>query len=93
MEITFTLETLYPTPCIHDMYLEVRDGNNKSASLLGKFCGRNFSTIVRSSGQNLFLNPSYYDSLRWITGYYKMSYFTNNKAANKTGKYCLDESI
>ncbi|PFX19884.1 Slit-like 1 protein [Stylophora pistillata] len=41
VELNFTLRTSYPTPCVDDMYLEVRDGYNKSANLLGRFCGRN----------------------------------------------------
>ena len=40
MELNFSLETSHGTPCIDDMYLEVRDGYNKSANLLGVFCGR-----------------------------------------------------
>ncbi|CAH3139380.1 unnamed protein product, partial [Pocillopora meandrina] len=43
VELSFTLKTSNPTPCIDDMYLEVRDGYNKSSSILGVFCGRNIS--------------------------------------------------
>ena len=50
MELNFTMESSYLTPCIYDEYFEVRDGYNKSANLLGVFCGRNISVIVRSSG-------------------------------------------
>ncbi|CAH3165144.1 unnamed protein product, partial [Pocillopora meandrina] len=46
VELNFTMQSLYPTPCIYDQYLEVRDGYNKSANLLGEFCGRNISVIM-----------------------------------------------
>ena len=42
VELNFTMQSLYPTPCIYDQYLEVRDGYNKSANLLGEFCGGTF---------------------------------------------------
>ncbi|CAH3140138.1 unnamed protein product, partial [Pocillopora meandrina] len=53
VEMNFAMQSLYPTPCIYDQYLEVRDGYNKSANLLGEFCGRNISVIVRSIEPNL----------------------------------------
>ncbi|CAH3165135.1 unnamed protein product, partial [Pocillopora meandrina] len=53
VELNFTVESSYLTPCIDDKYLEVRDGYNKSANLLGVFCGRNISVIVRSIEPNL----------------------------------------
>ncbi|CAH3139397.1 unnamed protein product, partial [Pocillopora meandrina] len=58
VELNFTLKTSYPAPCIDDMYLEVCDGYNESSNLLGVFCGRNISSTVRSSGQNLWLRKS-----------------------------------
>ncbi|PFX13920.1 hypothetical protein AWC38_SpisGene21961 [Stylophora pistillata] len=59
VELNFTLETSDEIPCIDDdMYLEFRDGYDGSANLLGRFCGRNISGIVRSSGQNLWLRKS-----------------------------------
>ena len=78
VELNFSLETSHGTPCIDDMYLEVRDGYNKSANLLGVFCGRNISVIVRSSGQNLWIRKSaHYFSRFW--GSY------TNKTLNFTG--------
>ena len=91
VELNFTLKTSYPIPCIDDMYLEVRDGYKKSASLLGRFCGRKISGIVRSSGQNLWLRFSYNDSILWFSGYYQMTYSLSNKTANTSGNYCLNE--
>ncbi|CAH3158154.1 unnamed protein product, partial [Pocillopora meandrina] len=46
VELNFTMESSYLTPCIDDKYLEVRDGYNKSANLLGVFCGRNISVFL-----------------------------------------------
>ena len=78
VELNFTMQSLYPTPCIYDEYLEVRDGYNKSANLLGVFCGRSISVIVRSSGQNLWIRKSAY-FLSWFRGSY------TNKKLNFTG--------
>ena len=58
MELNFTMQSSYLTPCIGDEYIEVRDGYNESANLLGVFCGRNISVIVRSSAQNLWIRKS-----------------------------------
>ena len=84
VELSFTLKTSNPTPCIDDMYLEVRDGYNKSSSILGVFCGRNISGVVRSSGQSLWLRKS-------DTFNYRFSGSYSNKTANATGKYWLTE--
>ena len=85
VELNFTLKTSYPTPCIDDMYLEVRDGNNESSNLLGVFCGRNISGIVRSSGQNLWLRKSDKFNHSWLHTIFSGSY--SNKTANTTGEY------
>ncbi|CAH3165141.1 unnamed protein product, partial [Pocillopora meandrina] len=53
LELNFIMESSYLTPCIDDEYIEVRDGYNWSANLLGVFCGRNISVIVRSIEPNL----------------------------------------
>ena len=81
MELNFTMESSYLTPCIDDKYLEVRDGYNKSANLLGEFCGWNFSVIVRSSGQKLWIRKSdhFNDDFGWFRGSY------TNKTLNFTG--------
>ncbi|XP_022810274.1 inactive serine protease PAMR1-like [Stylophora pistillata] len=46
-------------PCADEEYLEIRDGYNQSANLLGVFCGMNtpFFTL-RSSGHNMWLRFS-----------------------------------
>lgn len=58
IELNFTLETLYIGTCGADQHLEVRNGYNESAVLLGLFYGRNIAAIVRSSGRNLWLRKS-----------------------------------
>ena len=80
--MNFTMSSYWyePTPCIDDMYLEVRDGSNQSANLLGVFCGAYFAGIVRSSGQNMWLRKT--DEFRHR---FRGSY--TNKIANITGKY------
>ena len=78
VELNFTVESSYLTPCIDDKYLEVRDGYNKSANLLGVFCGMNISVIVRSSGQNLWIRKSAYYFNRFRGTY-------TNKIFNLTG--------
>ena len=80
VELNFSLETSHGTPCIDDMYLEVRDGYNKSANLLCVFCGGNMSVIFRSSGQNLWIGKSdHFDDFGWFRGSY------TNKTLNFTG--------
>ena len=78
VELNFTMESSYLTPYIYNEYLEVRDGYNKSANLLGVFCGGSISVIVRSSGQNLWIRKSAY-FLSWFRGSY------TNKKLNFTG--------
>ena len=91
VELNFTLKISYPTPCIDDMYLEVRDGNNESSNLLGVFCGSNISGIVRSSGQNLWLRKSDKFNDWWLYKNFSGSY--SNKTANTTGKHWLTEFL
>ena len=81
VELNFTLKTSNEIPCFDDnMYLEFRDGYDESANLLGRFCGRNISGIVRSSGQNLWLRKS--DNSNYLfRGLYR------NKTTNTKGKY------
>ena len=78
VELNLTMESLYLIPCIDDKYLEVRDGYNKSANLLGVFCGRNNSVIVRSRGQNLWIRKSAHNISRFRGSY-------TNKTLNFTG--------
>ena len=91
VELNFTLKTSYPTPCIDDIYLEVRDGYNESSNLLGVFCGSNISSTVRSSGQNLWLRKSDKFNHEWLHNNFSGSY--SNKTANTTGKYWLTEFL
>ena len=80
VELNLAMESSYLTPCIDDKYLEVRDGYNKSANLLGVFCGGNMSVIFRSSGQNLWIGKSdHFDDFGWFRGSY------TNKTLNFTG--------
>ena len=78
MELNFSLGTSHATPCIDNMYLEVRDGYNKSANLLGVFCGGNISVVMRSSGQNLWIRKSVHYISRFRGSY-------ANKTLNFTG--------
>ena len=78
VELNFTMESSYLTPYIYDEYLEVRDGYNKSANLLGVFCGGNISVVMRSSGQNLWIRKSVH-----YIGRFRGSYA--NKTLNFTG--------
>ena len=57
MELKFTMYSYWsiPRPCLRDNYLEIRDGNNRSANVLGVFCGDHKTTVVRSSGRYLWL--------------------------------------
>ena len=87
VELNFTLKTLYPTPCIDDLYLEVRDGYDESSNLLGAFCGRNISGIVRSSVQSLWLRKSDNFNNQLFHNHFSGSY--SNKTANTKGKYWL----
>ena len=89
VELNFTLKTSYPTPCIHDKYLEVRDGYDESSNLLGVFCGRNISGTVRSSGQSLWLRKSDNFNNQLLHNHFSGSY--SNKTANTKGKYWLTE--
>ena len=89
VELNFTLKTSYPTLCIDDMFLEVRDGYNESSNLLGVFCGRNISGIVWSSGQNLWLRKSDKFNYPLLHNIFSGSY--SNKTANTTGEYWLTD--
>ena len=69
-------------PCADEEYLEIRDGQNQSANLLGVFCGWRVTDVVRrSSGHNMWLKFS--PQRRY--GLYPKSY--RGKAQNETGKY------
>ena len=55
MELNFTMRSYYNAPCLWDEYLEIRDGNNQAANVLGVFCGDYKTAVVRSSGRYLWL--------------------------------------
>ena len=62
---SFQLETCtVPSVCTCD-YVEVRDGRDENARPLGKFCGNNGPSILRSSGQQLWVE---FDSNPLTTG-------------------------
>ncbi|PFX11715.1 Leucine-rich repeat-containing protein 3, partial [Stylophora pistillata] len=55
----YILSSLSGAPCADEEYLEIRDGYNQSANLLGVFCGRYTSYFtLRSSGHNMWLRFS-----------------------------------
>ena len=84
MELKFTMRSYwwYPRPCVQDNYLEIRDGNNQSANVLGVFCGDHKTAVVRSSGQNLWL--SFFPDNR-----YDLSAEYSEKSFNQTGTIFL----
>ncbi|PFX16597.1 Histidinol-phosphate aminotransferase [Stylophora pistillata] len=71
VEIRFSI--WFPgAPCADEEYLEIRDGYNQSANLLGVFCGRNTSYFtLRSSGHNMWLRFSLQHRywLEWSSSY------------------------
>ncbi|KAJ7376912.1 hypothetical protein OS493_031503 [Desmophyllum pertusum] len=63
VEMTFEMDSRYSfLSCIDDEYLEVRDGHNQSANLLGTFCCEDYYVylkgVVRSSGRYMWLKFS-----------------------------------
>ena len=86
LELNFTMDSLswYPRPCLRDNYLEIRDGNNQSANVLGVFCGDHKTAVVRSSGRYLWLR--FFPSRR----YYLNGYYTG-RSFNQTGTIFLDK--
>ncbi|KAJ7375208.1 hypothetical protein OS493_001951 [Desmophyllum pertusum] len=73
VEMAFIMRCTALQCCIDDEYLEVRDGHNQSANLLGTFCGRSTSHIIqgviRSSGRYMWLKFSP-DSSRYLYYFY-----------------------
>ena len=62
VEIEFAISQSYSSPgapCADEKYLEIRDGYNQFANLLGVFCGRNTPYFTRrSSGRSMWLRLS-----------------------------------
>ena len=84
MELKFTMYShrSIPRPCLWDNYLEIRDGNTRSANVLGVFCGNLKTTLVRSSGRYLWLTFSP-DSRYLLSAEY------SEKSFNQTGTIFL----
>ena len=84
MELKFTMYSYlsFPRPCLRDNYLEIRDGNNRSANVLGVFCGDPKTALVRSSGRYLWL--SFFPD-----GRYCLSAEYLEKSFNQTGTIFL----
>ncbi|KAJ7385622.1 hypothetical protein OS493_015210 [Desmophyllum pertusum] len=69
VEMNFTMQSYSSSPCLADEYLEVRDGDNQSANLLGIFCGNHVTGVVRSSGHNMWLQFSPYPGYQFGASY------------------------
>ena len=82
MELNFTMRSDYKSPCLWDEYLEIRDGNNQAANVLGVFCGDYKTAVVRSSGRYLWLR-----FFPWRT--YNLSAHYSGKSFNQTGTIFL----
>ena len=65
--------------CTDDEFLEVRDGRNESANLLGIFCELGTKGVVRSSGRYMWLKFS------TDRGYNLFAYYSG-KVMNETGR-------
>ena len=89
MELKFTMYSYWsiPLPCLRDNYLEIRDGNNRSANVLGVFCGDHKTTVVRSSGRYLWLGFSVPDNSPYLSAEY------SEKSFNQTGTIFLAKLI
>ena len=88
MELKFTMRSYRwnPRPCLQDDYLEIRDGNNRSANVLGVFCGVHKTTVVRSSGRYLWLG-FFSDDRHTLSAEY------SEKSFNQTGTIFLAKLI
>ena len=88
VELKFTMYRYLsiPRPCLWNNYLEIRDGNNRSANVLGVFCGDPKTTLVRSSGRYLWL--SFFPDRR-----YYLSAVYLEKSFNQTGTIFLAKLI
>lgn len=82
VELNFTMYSLLPRLCLAGFSLEVRDGSDQSANLLGEYCGDYGTGVVRSSGRYMWLKFIRKDL-------YNFCAFFDNRAHNETGMYCL----
>ncbi|CAH3164544.1 unnamed protein product, partial [Pocillopora meandrina] len=84
VELNFTMRSSSwaPRPCLQDYYLEIRDGNNQLANVLGVFCGDHKAAVVRSSGR--YLRLRFFPYRRYnLNAYYK------GRSSNQTGTIFL----
>ena len=85
--VEITLSLMLPSyfsgvPCADNEYLEIRDGYNQSANLLGVFCGRYIKSLIRrSSGHYMWFRFS--PSGRYWLFYHN---YYEGRAANKKGR-------
>lgn len=81
--LSFMLSSYFSgVPCADNEYLEICDGYNQSANLLGVFCGRYIKSLIRrSSGHYMWLRFS--PSGRYWLFYHN---YYEGRAANKTGR-------
>ena len=88
VELKFTMRSTWrhPRPCLQDNYLEIRDGNNRSANVLGVFCRDHETAVVRSSGRYLWLS-FFPDKRHYLSAEY------SEKPFNKTGTIFLAKLI
>ena len=84
VELNFTMYSYlsFPRPCLRDNYLEIRDGNSRSANVLGVFCRDHETALVRSSGRYLWLS-FFPDNRHYLSAEY------SEKSFNQTGTIFL----
>ena len=84
VELNFTMRSYSwaPRPCLRDYYLEIRDGNNQSANVLGVFCGDHKAAVVRSSGR--YLRLRFFPYRR-----YNLNAYYAGRSSNQTGTIFL----
>ncbi|PFX11814.1 hypothetical protein AWC38_SpisGene24335 [Stylophora pistillata] len=75
VEIEFELwmdPNLPGAPCADEEYLEILDGSDQSANLLGVFCGRYLPDVtLRSSGRNMSLRFSPHRRYQLLSAYFE----------------------
>ena len=89
MTITFRVEYGF-LPCFLGMYIEIRDGLNQSANLLGILCGAFIKErVFRSTGHNMYLKFHKHPPLN--EGHFHINY--KAKPMNITGLKCFYQSF
>ena len=84
VELNFTMRSYSwaPRPCLRDYYLEIRDGNNQLANVLGVFCGDHEAAVVRSSGR--YMRLRFFPYRR-----YNLNAYYTGRSSNETGTIFL----